>query len=440
MYRKINGKYIKQNGSLSELKYSNLQFTVRGPSFLNWLYVPTDPNSPPIAGRPNGYLLLRSSKPNNVTINFGDGTVTTYPFILLSAGRYAFYMKSQIGYPPASAEFNSANYDNHIFTDGNTTNDRIVNLSVQYPEYITEVATTVVLLRNKFPADIDKFKLVALTTNYATYLNTFPDNITNVKTLETLSIVAPSQTKLTTFPDSFLGLTNLKTLNISGVFDFADPIASGLYKLGSYGSQLLTLGIAASRIGATETNLPIEFLNLTGLNQITIDANSFERVPDRIGQMPWLRVLGLGGFGTENVLADWGDFSTLTELTTLFCNVLQALPTSLPTWFNSLVKLKTFSLAGTYHTQIRQDTFVDNMYTFVTTNAAITGANTLPFRGMLINIYLASAPSQSPRPTGIFQQPSGYVAGVSNGTPASQMEKIWVMINQYGHTWTVNPS
>ena len=41
------------------------------------------------------------------------------------------------------------------------------------------------------------------------------------------------------------------------------------------------------------------------------------------------------------------------------------------------------------------------------------------------------------RPTGTYQAPSGFEQGVSNGTPASQMEKVYVLTHNYSQTWNI---
>lgn len=440
MFRKINNKFIKIGGNISNLNRGTLNFVVRGPSFLNWLYVPNDPTSPTTVARPNGLLFFRSTKPNSVTINYGDGNVINYPFRMMAANNYGFNMRSQITSPSSSGEYAPA-YDNHIFADGDTGVDRIVSVTFQDPTSITTILSSLVLLRQEYPADIDKLpSLVSLTINNATYLTRFPPSIANIKSLTGLTLVAPSQTRVTTFTDAFLGLTNLVTLGISGVYNFTDPIASGAYKIGQFGNKLTNLSVAASSLGVSQTDLPVEWLNLTNLTNLNISFNQFTRTPDLVGQLTSLTALSLGGYGTESVFNDWGDFRGLVNLTSLTALVMQSLPPILPSWFNNLVKLKGFNVGGSYNSQLKTDTFVDSMYDLVTNNAAITGANTLPFRGMNVNILQAAAPQNSPRPSGTFQQPTGYVQGTSNGTPASQLEKVWVLTNQYGHTWTMNPT
>ena len=438
MYRKINGKFIKIGGKISNLLNSKLQFTVRGPSFLNWYYNATDPYAVVSASNPNGLMQITSTKPNTVTINYGDGVTEVFNFIQQGTVYY-FVMQSQINQPPPSG-VPVTPVMNHAFTDGNTGNDRIVTLSIQYPEYITGFTTSLVLLRGSYPADIDKFKLVSLTINYTRYLTSFPASIFNIKTLVGLSIISPSQTMINTFPDAFLGFTNLSTLGVGSVFDFSDPIASGLYKLGNYGNIMKTLGIQGCRIGLTQTDLPNEFLNLTGLTSINISSNFFVRTPPLINQMTTLVALGIGGYNTDLVFNDWGDFRNLVNLTTLTASVMQALPTTLPTWFNSLIKLKIFTLSGSYHTLARINAFVDNFYDFIINTAPITGTSANIFRSMTITIYSVTIANVCPRPTGTYQQPSGYIQGSFNGDPASQMEKIWVLTNQYAHVWAVNPS
>lgn len=438
MYRKINGKFIKIGGKISNLLNSKLQFTVRGPSFLNWYYNATDPYAVVSASSPNGLMQITSTRPNTVTINYGDGVTEVFNFIQQGTVYY-FIMQSQINQPPPSG-VPVTPVMNHAFTDGNTGVDRIVTLSIQYPEYITGLTTSLVLLRGSYPADIDKFKLVSLSINYTRFLTSFPSSIFNIKTLIGLSLITPSQTLLTSFPDAFLGFVNLQNLGIGGVFDFSDPIGSGFYKIGNYGSTLQTLSIQGSRIGQTNTDLPVELLNLTGLKSLNISANLFTTTPPLINQMTSLTNLVLGGFTTETITNNWGDFRNLVNLQNLTASVMQSLPTTLPTWFNSLIKLKVFTLSGSYHTLTRINAFVDNFYDLIINTAPITGTNVNIFRSMTITIYSANIANVCPRPTGTYQQPSGYIQGSFNGDPASQMEKIWVLTNQYAHVWAVNPS
>lgn len=437
MYFKSGGNILRLEGKILSRRFASLSFVVRGPSFLNWIYVPNDPTSPTTPARPNGIFMFRSKKPNRMTINYGDGTVQTYDFIAHPSGtNWGVQFRSQITSPANSGEYLPA-YDNHIFTDGQTTQDRIVTITFDYPEAIYYFLTNVIIFRGRVPQDIDKFDLEILNISNTQQITDFPYNIANNKKLTSLTFsgIGP---RINTFPDSFLGFPVLTDLNINGIFNFADPVASGLYKVANYGSALRTLGLSNNLIGQVETDLPPEFTAFTAIETLNIGFNLFEEVPPRVNQLTSLKQLILGGAAVDTSLTSWGNFSALVNLERLTPSTCSVLTTDIPSWFSNFTKLKFYTAPLVYRTQTRIDTFVNNFYDFIVANAAMTGANTLPFRGMFVQIYASNDPTQ-PNPTGTYQQPTGYIAGSSNGTPASPREKVWVLVNQYGHTWTMNP-
>jgi hypothetical protein len=166
-------------------------------------------------------------------------------------------------------------------------------------------------------------------------------------------------------------------------------------------------------------------------------------VPSFINKLVGLKTLTLrqlsGNLGVS--FNNYGNFSACTELTTLDMSRITTMPTTIPAWFIGLIKLKTILAPAVFGTITRVNDFVNNVYTFITANAQILGASSLQFRGMTIDIYGSSSNDtpNSVRPSGIYQQPAGYVQGVSNGMPASAMEKIWVLEKQYAHYWNYKP-
>src|SRR5690606_23306113 len=103
--------------------------------------------------------------------------------------------------------------------------------------------------------------------------------------------------------------------------------------------------------------------------------------------------------------------------------------------------LKIIQIVHSFATQADFDLFIDNIYTFVIANAPIVGIDTDQGRHMLIVNYDTAYHTNPGNylPTGTYQQPAGYVQGSSNGTPASQFEKVWVLVNQYDHVWQLPP-
>lgn len=163
-----------------------------------------------------------------------------------------------------------------------------------------------------------------------------------------------------------------------------------------------------------------------------------------IGQMKSLRTLSISGIYNLNVagnpfsLLGWGDFSGATAIEEISFNWQHKMDLTFPAWLNALTSLKTFSCMASFETQQAMDDFVDSVYAFVTANASLITGNT-PFRQMSIIAYDDNRPLYSWKPSGLYQEPSGYIQGSSNGTPTTPMEKIYCLINNYNHSWNVKP-
>lgn len=61
------------------------------------------------------------------------------------------------------------------------------------------------------------------------------------------------------------------------------------------------------------------------------------------------------------------------------------------------------------------------------------------FYGLSVSMYNAVYPTENQRPSGTEQAPEGFVKGSSNGSPATPMEKIYVLKNNYAQRWTIKP-
>jgi len=167
-------------------------------------------------------------------------------------------------------------------------------------------------------------------------------------------------------------------------------------------------------------------------------------VPSFVNKLLGLKTLDLtqvSGNLSTTTFTSFGNFANCILLEHINCSRITTMPTTIPSWFSVLTKLKTITAPAAYGTLARVNAFVDSLYDFVVANSFITGTSATPFRNMIIHIYGSSTNDMngSVRPSGTYQQPAGYSPGVSNGSPASQMEKIWVMTFQYSHTWTYKP-
>ena len=61
------------------------------------------------------------------------------------------------------------------------------------------------------------------------------------------------------------------------------------------------------------------------------------------------------------------------------------------------------------------------------------------FYGLAVSMYGSQYPYENQRPSGTEQAPEGFVKGSSNGFPATPMEKIYVLKNNYAQRWTIKP-
>ena len=78
MFLKVGNKVITQGGKFVEKKFNTLIFNVDGDRF---------PKIDPDSSGGQRFKIL-SSSPNTVEINWGDGNVINYDFILSSSGVY----------------------------------------------------------------------------------------------------------------------------------------------------------------------------------------------------------------------------------------------------------------------------------------------------------------------------------------------------------------
>lgn len=422
------------NGKIRGVNSANLSFEVEGTAFLQWYYNPNNPTAAPSASQPNGYLYFKSTTPNSATINYADGTVETHQFYLYS-GAYYLAFSSQNGYPANTVIQNFNPQSNHIFNDS-YTGIRGVNINISNPSGITEIKSLVVLFQKTLSSELANLSNIqVLNFSYTLYLTEFPYSWILLKKLTSLTLIRISVDLLLQFPASFTGISSLSQLLINGVFDFSDLDASNARKIGLYGGSLTTLAVSASQMN----DLPSEWGNLTGLTSFSISSQGWVDVPSNINLMsPTITTLVLGGYSFNSTMTGWGDFSNLVNVFTLTITAITNLSYVIPSWFNSLTKIKTINCYLSFDSQEGSDGWANNMYDFITINASMTPGST-PFRNMIINAYSSSSPNSNPRPSGFYQMPEGYVQGSSNGTPVSPLEKVWVMENQYGHSWTIAP-
>ena len=381
----------------------------------------------------NGIIILEFSTPEIVTINYGDGTIINYTASFISAGCYRVYLRKK------GANTSGTNINLYTYADGLSL-PRVVSFSFDRSKLTSIRMELMKLAVGNLLFEITKYpilKTFIITQLFAVVgLNlegSFSSSL--VESVQINNAFHPISPYYSTIPYSFF-LMPLKTLGVgSGGMggSFASSKFDQIYLLGSTLNKLTIQGtpISDNHFGAGP--LPSNFSGLTSLNQFTLHGTNHTVIPSTLNTIPSLTSVDIGYNAN---LTGWGDLSNLINLTYISIVSSQNMSTTLPSYLTSLTKLKIMQAQACFKTQLRVDTWVDNWYTFITTNAAMTGANTLPFRGMNHNIAITIIGDSTASPAGTYQQPTGYIQGVNNGTPASPKEKIWVMVNQYGHNWT----
>lgn len=268
-------------------------------------------------------------------------------------------------------------------------------------------------------------------------METFPAGIEDIKTLT--SVVFLSNFKNDTIyeakiPDSLMGMP-LETLYYTEGLVSADALTNNMSNIYKMAATLKTLVLGNFPSPASFNFLPDDavygFQHLINLeNYSTTFYGRFSEPPPVLMQLSSLKTLTLRGVA----LTSWGNIGVSgSPISHINFRDNTGLPTALPLNFNNRTALKEFYLNGSYNTTTRVDAFINSFYDLVVNNAFISGVSTDPFRSMIVNVTGGV-------PTGVYQQPAGYVQGSDNGTPASQKEKLWVLANQYSHTITYTAS
>lgn len=412
----LNGKATMLNGNFVEYNNGTLAFTVSGASFpmstVNPISNPTLYNS--------SYIRFTSSESNTAVIDYGDGNVINYIF-------KSNLLEFRLGTPSGD----DTRQVTHTYTDGNS-GKRIIRITFSKPDKIISMISAYIGLYDNFPNEISTLSnLNSIRLQFSNFIKSFPVSVALLDRLKELQLLNVGTAIEKRIPDEFIDI-NLNNFDITNSVDLSDVNSSNLKNfLGS--SKRSSLSIL--RIdNCNMITMPDELENCNNLEVLYCGSNNkFETFPSKINTLSKLAILYIGQtYGQNPNLKYWSSFNNLNSLALLNFVATPNIETNLPLDLENCINLKNLNCEASYKTTARINAFITNLYNFINTNASKTGLNTLPFRGMTINC-ISSAGNP---PTGTFQSPTGYVAGVSNGTPASPKEMLWVLINQYGHTIT----
>lgn len=430
-------------------------------------YYYTDPSSKPIpttGSDHNSSLRFQSRSPGTVTVDWDDGNVET--FKLQYNGSYYViawrcldvdYYKNPtsvgggwgLGIDKETGEYIRPK-PNHRFMDGETRERHIIMTFSCEDVYLFNTETVHMW---GFPI-LELPALESLSIQYTRYINEIPfvriSKIENLKTLNLNSLGSRMQY----IPDSLFEMIGLTSLTISGVFNLSDPDSSNFRNIKKLRNlRSLTAVVCNITTYIKEFNdLPyLTTLNISNANTAYYGADGIPTFTEVSKINPSLRTMDVigAGYSGSGIRTSWMQnefngkgFENLTEWNIAYQNNLSLV---LPEYLKEMNSLSYIYALNSFKSQSRSDTWVNNLYDYMTNWNEVTMTNKLKngkrnqFYGLRITMYATSYPTDY-RPSGTYQAPSGFVKGVSNGTPTTPMEKIYVMQNNYAHSWTIKPA
>lgn len=397
-------------------------------------------------GRNDGWFSFKTTEDQYMTVDYNDGSQPVkYPmragwYTKLQVADYPNTVMDPYGDVPSGVDLK---YKGKYFEDGNT-GSRIVTISFENHAAITSVYHYLVWQwTGIYPVNILKYtNIEAFRVGYANKLDSLPEDLitlTKISILELGSSFIDSGYFRREIPDGIfnLALTNLGLTSMFLGEVFSEGKTGNLDKLHLFKHSLHSLKLNGCKIidNSIPQSVQDAILQCDKLTHFYIDTNRMTTVPEFVNQMTSLQLIYVGGgYGWDGYLTDWGDLSNLSKLQSFYCPVASHAPVTIPPYLKEFPLLKSMYMDGTYDTQERWDPWVANLYDYIVSNAPITNDdinNPVGARNFMVS---ADRYSATYIVEGEYQQPQGYVQGSSNGTPTTQLEKLWVLQNQYNVT------
>lgn len=420
----------------------------------------------PVIGNPfNTYVLFRSRKPGMANVDWGDGIKEQFPMTKVQGQNdYCIIFRSlaiQHKKNPNTTWWfrkeDGSQYipvDNHLYADGRSDVQRSVAIDFTCDIYYAEIMTCKM---TAFPI-VDTPGLESLIVHDTAYANDgIPvDKLSRSKKLTYISLENVG-TRMTVMPKAITSKTEVYHLDMHGMLDLRDIESSGIRDIKNM-KNLRDLKLSSCYLDRYIK----EFNDLPKLTSLDITPgpsdmwNYFD-----IDTLPFFEVDKINpNIISFNFLDDWmnGERRTnwnddnmsgrgldhLTSLRTYHSNSIRV--DKLPDYIYEMRAITWFRMDCSTHSQKRSDDFVNSFYDLVVGWDYITMASVAKdgernqFYGLAVSMYASRFPDENQRPTGQEQAPEGFVKGQSDGSPATPMEKIYVLKNNYAQKWTIKPA
>lgn len=415
-------------------------------------------------GNFNRNLRFSANNPGFVDVDWGDGTKDQYPLVKISDGSYRIVFRSlDIEYKknPDDTTWwfrkeDGSQYvpvDNHAYADGRRDVQRAVSIDFTCDIYYANIQ---VCKMTAFPI-VDIPGLEFLVVSHTMYVNDgIPvDKLSRSKKLIYIDLQNIGQ-RMTVIPEAITSKTEVYYLNMFNMLDLRDIESSGIRNIKNM-KNIQTLELSSCYLDRYIK----EFNDLPKLTSLKIHPgpsdmwNYFD-----INTLPFFEVdkinpnitdfYFLDGWVSGERRTGWNDdnmsgrgLEHLTGFIAAHSNSLRM--DKLPDYIYEMRAITWFDVNGSTHSQKRSDDFVNSFYDLVVgwdqitmTSVAKDGKRN-QFYSLSVSMYNAIYPTENQRPSGTEQAPEGFVKGSSNGSPATPMEKIYVLKNNYAQRWTIKP-
>lgn len=423
-------------------------------------YVP----DPVLDANYNTFVEFRSRKPGMVNVDWGDGVKEQFPMTKVQGQNdYRIIFRSlaiQHRKNPNTTWWfrkeDGSQYvpvDNHAYADGRRDVQRAVSIDFTCDVYYASIDTCKM---TAFPI-VDIPGLETLIVSHTMYANDgIPvDKLSRSKKLTYIDLQNVGQ-RMTEMPEAITSKTEVYYLNMFNMLDLRDIDASGIRNVKNM-KKLNILNLSScylDRYIKEFNDLPkLKTLNITPapsgmwnyLDLNTIPSFEVDKINPTITTFDflndWMASERRTGWNDDNMSGR--GLEHLTGFRVSHCNNLRM--DKLPDYIYEMRAITWFSVSCSTHSQQRSDDFVDSFYKLVTEWDQITMASVAndgkrnQFYSLSVNMYSAIYPTENQRPSGTEQAPEGFVKGSSNGSPATPMEKIYVLKNNYAQRWTIKP-
>lgn len=423
----------------------------------------------------NSHILFTSVGPNIATVDWGDGKTDQYSFYKCWDGGYRLYFRSlnvpQLKNPnsptmgwstPASGQ-SIITVPPHHYEDDDTTIERSVVVAFADPIRDIYMAGTV-MTRMPIIEIPDAKNFEFRDTKYVREfsfdkLEASP-NLTKL-VVSKISTEIGMDARTSVVPEGILSMTGLSELDLSDVLDLRDVENSGVRRISNL-KNLTVLKLHNCGIGRylKEYNeLPNlkELYCYDGLNRMKeSDANEYCSMP-YMGEIENINpnltsFYHLAGWDGGNVPeADGCWFESISgkglgNLDDFYMNLYNRMSIgTLPLYLKEMRSITRLRIQPLFKNQEFADATPETIYNYMkdngfdTMNGIAKDGKRNQFYGVSVQGYVATNASYgSSVPSGVYQAPIDFVQGVSDGSPSTPMEYVYVLVNNYDQLWVLS--